>query len=295
MDLKSTIKDNVEFSMDFRIIKNDKILWLCTRVIPIYNDDGVVHRLIGITDDITLRKEKEIRISKLNELQDDVIKMLAHDLRSPISGVKFLAELISTKDTISEAKKHSIKIVESCDDTLKLMDDLLSHIQVGNDGLVLKRSNFIVEEQIRFAFNLFEDRIELKGLNVELPCSQTIIFADQLRFLQIMTNLISNAIKFNNKNGLVSVSVSQEDNQVLILVKDSGIGIPKEMQQEVFESFTNYGRAGSFGEKSTGLGLSITKRLVALHNGELSIVSEQTTGTTMKVRLPNLKINSLPV
>ncbi|MFQ3269071.1 MAG: signal transduction histidine kinase, partial [Flavobacteriales bacterium] len=112
---------------------------------------------------------------------------------------------------------------------------------------------------------------------------------------QIMTNLISNAIKFNNKNGLVSVSVSQEDNQVLILVKDSGIGIPKEMQQEVFESFTNYGRAGSFGEKSTGLGLSITKRLVALHNGELSIVSEQTTGTTMKVRLPNLKINSLPV
>jgi len=282
----STIKDKVELSLDFRILKNDEIHWVYARVIPIRNKEGLVYRLIGITDDITHRKEREIRISKLNELQDDIIKMLAHDLRSPISGVKFLAELIGRKDTIAEAKKHSTQIVESCDDTLKLMDDLLSHIQVNNQGLVLNRTNFIIENQIRTVFDLFADRIELKELVVESPSSKTNVFADQLRFQQIMTNLISNAIKFNHKKGEVVVSVLQDESQIVISVADNGIGIPDELQSEAFELFSNSGRAGTFGEKSTGLGLSITKRLVVLHKGTLSLTSEEGKGTTVKICLP---------
>jgi signal transduction histidine kinase len=230
--------------------------------------------------------EKEIRISKLNEHQDDIIKMLAHDLRSPISGMKFLAELIGKKDTISEAKKHSNQIVESCDDTLKLMDDLLSHIQVNNQGLVLNRTNFIIENQIRTVFDLFADRIELKELVVKAPSSKTNIFADQLRFQQIMTNLISNAIKFNHKNGVVKVSIHQEEDQIIISVSDTGIGIPIDLQSEVFELFSNSGRTGAFGEKSTGLGLSIARRLVALHKGVLSLTREEGKGTLMKIILP---------
>tara|TARA_B110000467_G_C18286483_1_gene461935 strand:- start:42 stop:761 length:720 start_codon:yes stop_codon:yes gene_type:complete len=235
---------------------------------------------------LLIEKKGKSELVNINEFQDNIIKMLAHDLRSPISGMKFLAELIGRKDTISEAKKHSVQIVESYDDTLKLMDDLLSHIQVDNQGLVLNRTNFIVENQIRTVFDLFADRIELKELVIEAPSSKTYVFADQLRFQQILTNLISNAIKFNHKNGLVTVTVQQDENQIIISVADKGIGIPLDLQLEVFELFSSSGRAGTFGEKSTGLGLSITKRLVALHKGVLSFTSEEGRGTTMKISLP---------
>jgi len=116
-------------------------------------------------------------------------------------------------------------------------------------------------------FDLFADLIELKELVVEVPSSKTYVFADQLRFQQIMTNLISNAIKLNHNNGLFTGRVQQDENQIIISVADKGIGIPINLQSEVFELFSSSGRTGIFGEKSTGLELSITKRLVVLHKG----------------------------
>ena len=283
----NTIKDKKELELDFRIVKpKGEIRWIFARVIPIRNDLGVVNRLIGITDDITERKERELRMSNLNKVQDSVIQMLAHDLRSPISGIKFLAKLIDTKDDAVEIKEHSEQIVESCDDTLKLMDDLLSHIQVNNNGVKLNKTNFIIEEQIRVICDLFKDRIELKELGLSLPNSVTEVSLDQLRFQQIMTNLISNAIKFNNLKGDVVVSVDKVESELRISVVDSGIGIPEKLQPEVFELFSGAGRVGTFGEKSTGLGLSITKRLVNLHGGEISLCSVDDEGTTMLLVFP---------
>lgn len=283
----NTIKDKKELELDFRIVKSQKdIRWIFARVIPIRNSEGQVHRLIGITDDITERKERELRLSNLNKVQNSVIQMLAHDLRSPISGIKFLAKLIETKDNVEEVKNHSEQIVESCDDTLRLMDDLLSHIQVNNNGVTLNKTEFIIEEQVRMICELFKERIQLKELSLKLPKTLTKVKLDQLRFQQIITNLISNAIKFNNEKGEVLVDIEKVESELRVSVVDSGIGIPENLHSEVFELFSNAGRVGTFGEKSTGLGLSITKRLVNLHRGKISLCSAEGEGTTILMIFP---------
>jgi len=284
----NTIIGKTELSIDFRVIGSDsKVRWLYAKVIPIYNQQGNIYRLVGITDDITHRKEKQIRISKLNKVQDDIIKMLAHDLRSPIAGVKFLAELINKEECREVIDKHSAQIVESCDDSLKMMDDLLSHIQVDSEGLVLNRKDFIVENQIRIVCDSMLDKIELKELRLSLPKTQTIAHLDQLRFKQIMTNLISNAIKFSHRFGSIEISLVKNKKGLSITISDTGIGIPENLKPEVFDLFSGARREGTFGEKSTGLGLSITKRLVKLHNGCLLLKSQESIGTSMELILPS--------
>ena len=121
---------------------------------------------------------------------------------------------------------------------------------------------------------------------VDVPNSKTNFNLDPLRFNQILTNIISNAIKFSYKNGRILISVVSDENNLTIQVSDEGIGIPDTIKDEIFDVFTSSGRSGTSGEKSTGLGLYITKRLVEFHNGEISIFSNESNGATVKLVFP---------
>ena len=125
-----------------------------------------------------------------------------------------------------------------------------------------------------------------KNIIIDVSNSKTNFNLDPLRFNQILSNIISNAIKFSYKNGRILISVVSDENNLTIQVSDEGIGIPDTIKDEIFHVFTSSGRSGTSGEKSTGLGLYITKRLVEFHNGEISIFSNESNGATVKLVFP---------
>ena len=281
------LQGNIEYEKDFRIIRADgEVRWMFAKTFAIFNDKGEVYRIAGIAEDITDRKEAELSISRLNEVQSGVLKMLAHDLRTPIAGVKLTASLLNGGNP-KAVKECSEKIIDSCNTTMLMIDDLLSHIQMNSEGVMINRSQFILEDQINLICNEFKDSISNKSISLSLPNTKNEVALDILKFRQILSNLLTNAIKFTNKNGSISIGVDFSESEIQLSVKDTGIGISKDLQKEAFQIFTKARRDGTDGEKSTGLGLSITKRLVELHDGTIKMESTEGVGTELLVCFPN--------
>jgi len=281
------LQGNIEYEKDFRIIRADgEVRWMFAKTFAIFNDKGEVYRIAGIAEDITDRKETELSISRLNEVQSGVLKMLAHDLRTPIAGVKLTASLLDGENPLA-VKECSDKIIDSCNTTLLMMDDLLSHIQMNSEGVMVNRSQFILEDQINLICEDFKDTMNKKSISLSLPDTKNEVALDILKFRQILSNILTNAIKFTNKNGSISIVVSITERAIQLSVKDTGIGISKDLQEEAFQIFSKARRDGTEGEKSTGLGLSITKRLVELHDGTIKMESAEGVGTELLVCFPN--------
>jgi len=281
------LQGNIEYEKDFRIIRADgEVRWMYAKTFPICNDKGEVYRIAGIAEDITDRKQAELSVSRINELQSGVLKMLAHDLRTPIAGVKLAASLLDGGSP-KAIKEYSEKIIDSCNTTMLMIDDLLSHIQMNSEGVMINRSQFILEDQINLICNEFKDSISNKSISLSLPNTKNEVTLDLLKFRQILSNLLTNAIKFTNKNGSISIGVDFSESEIQLTVKDTGIGISKDLQKEAFQIFTKARRNGTDGEKSTGLGLSITKRLVELHDGSIKMESTEGVGTELLVCFPN--------
>ena len=290
---KKFLEGNVEYEKEFRIIKpNADIRWVQAKTFAIKNEEEQIYRIVGIAEDITERKEFEFQIKQLNNVQDNIIKMLAHDLKSPISGLKFIAGLIEgeyEQNKFKDVVLHNQQIITSCDEALKLMDDLLSHVNISSKGIQLSKTTLLLEQEIQNICKRFEDRIMQKKIKVHLPDGNTYVELDQLRFHQIMSNLISNAIKFNNENGVIDIKVQSTEEHVTIYMSDNGVGIPRYLRTKVFDLFTEAAREGTYGEKSTGLGMSITKDLIELHNGTIELLEREGAGVTFCITFPNSK------
>jgi len=288
---KSSIKEKKAVEFDFRIIKSDdEICWLYGKFIPVIGDYGRINRVVGVAADVSDRKKEEFRLTNLYKVQGDVMKMLAHDLRTPISGVKILAESILASNKKELSNDHLSRIISNCNETLMLMEDLLSYIQTDAEHIQINLSDVRVEQSINLVVESFSTKISEKEITVNVPNTQTIFSLDSLRFNQILTNVISNAIKFSNRNSRISISLESTKKGLIVNVSDQGIGIPEHMMSAIFDVFTTSRRSGTSGEKATGLGLSITKRLVEFHGGKIQLISKESEGTTVQLTFP--KINN---
>jgi len=284
-----SIRKNKAIEFDFRIIKpGDDVCWLYCKFIPVVGQGGGVDRVVCVAADVSERKKEEERLTNLYKVQGDVMKMLAHDLRTPISGVKLLAESMLNSNNNQLSNGHISRIIGSCDDTLTLMEDLLSYIQTDTEYIKLHLSDLIVEQSINSVVESFATRISEKQIIINVPNTETIFSLDSLRFGQILTNVISNAVKFSNRNSSISVYLESTEKDLTVNISDQGIGIHEDMLSAIFDVFTTSRRAGTSGEKSTGLGLSITKRLVELHGGTIQFISKEFEGTIVQLTFPNI-------
>ena len=280
-------KKAIEF--DFRIIKpNEENCWLYGKFIPVVGNKEVIDRVVGVAADVTERKKEEFRLTNLYKVQGDVMKMLAHDLRTPISGVKVLAESILKSDKNQLSNDYLSRIIGNCNDTLMLMEDLLSYIQTDTEYIKLHLSDLIVEEHINLVVESFSAEIQEKQITINVPETKTKFSLDSLRFNQILRNVISNAVKFSYCNSVINIYMESYEKDLIINIADDGIGIPEHMLSAIFDVFTPSRRSGTSGEKSTGLGLSITKRLVELHGGNIQLISKEFEGTIVQLTFPNV-------
>lgn len=228
----------------------------------------------------------------LNELKsngqekDRILRTVAHDLRNPIGGIASLTQLMA-EDEYSDDQKETIDLIrETSLNSLELINELL---EVTNDGTKLtKKENVEINSLLSHSVGLLRFKAAEKNQQIKLMLldKPLELFISREKIWRVMSNLISNSIKFSPEKTIISVKIADYKNDVEIRVKDNGIGIPAKVKDKVFNMFTEAKRSGTAGERSFGLGLSICKQIIEDHHGEIWFDSDGVQGTTFFVKLP---------
>ncbi len=235
--------------------------------------------------------EQVLQLKRLNKLKDDVLSVTSHDLRSPITGILGFTELLLEDENLAEHHLNYLShIKDSVEFLLTLVSDILELGRAQSFEYDLVYEPLQLMELIDSSINTVHHMASPKDISLDVENrleSDPVISGDKNAIIRIVNNLLSNAIKFTPKSGKVTVRLEAEAGEMLGLsVIDTGIGIPKKFIPELFDKYSKASRPGTAGEKSTGLGLSITKALIEQHGGNISVTSDEGKGTCFQVRLP---------
>jgi PAS domain S-box-containing protein len=267
---------------------------------PHRNTSGRIDGLISTAKDVTEHKkaelallESEARFKELNATKDKLFSIIGHDLKGPINNILGFSELIDQNfENFSEQeKKQYINLIYKSSITVtELLENLLTWSRAQRNILTVSPHNIAVYFTVEKCFgqliqNALHKEIRLKN-NVH---PETVVYADDEMITTIIRNLVSNAIKFTNRGGTISVITQSSPEQVVIGIKDTGIGIAPEIMSQLFQPDENHTSLGTEGEKGTGLGLVICKDLVEKNNGKIWAESEPENGTTFFISLPGKK------
>jgi signal transduction histidine kinase len=230
------------------------------------------------------------RLRALNEQKNKFLGMAAHDLRNPIGGILGYSEMLLEDELADEQRTVVSKIESSSKFMLRLLNDLLDISQIESGKLELNLERCDVAGLVRQNVELNRIIAAKKQIGIELAAADglPVITADPAKFEQVLSNLVSNAIKYSFPNTRVRVAVSHHEDGVRVAVTDQGQGIPAEELPKVFQEFQKTSVQSTAGEKSTGLGLAIVKRIVEGHGGAIGVESTVGEGSTFWFTLPLL-------
>ncbi|MEK6481397.1 HAMP domain-containing sensor histidine kinase [Catalinimonas sp. 4WD22] len=229
-------------------------------------------------------------LNKFAAKKNAVLEILSHDLSRPLINIQSLSKMLS--EQLSDHKQEVDQIIKmitkSSSRAIELIRSFVQQefLESAQTKLILKRVNMVQEiRQVMEQFQDEEAKLD-KHFYFESSSEDISIKIDDNKFMQVLNNLLSNAIKFTPDGGEIKVSLSETQSTILVTVSDNGIGIPKHLQNGLFERFPKARRKGLKGEPSTGLGMSIIKNIVNWHEGEIWFESEENKGSTFYIQLP---------
>ena len=241
---------------------------------------------------VELRRANE-ELKQLDRLKSDFISMVSHELRTPLATIKEFAEIIADQlaGPVTDRQREYLAIVHANIDRItRIINDLLDIAKIEAGRLLLNKSLAEPQGLVEQVLQSLRPLAEAKGIRLEanLPPRVPRLFADADKITQVLTNLVSNAIKFTEPGGRVQVSVFEQSAEVEFSVADTGVGIAPDDLPKLFEKFHQLARsvAGGGGANGTGLGLAISKRLVELHGGHIRVASEPGRGSIFSFSLP---------
>jgi PAS domain S-box-containing protein len=298
---------NEAFEMEYRLLHfSGEYRWILDLGTPNYNSAGEFAGYIGNCFDITERKliEQELIKAKEHAEESDSLKSaflanMSHEIRTPMNGILGFAELLTEPGLTGQKQQEYIRIIEkSGARMLNIINDIIdiSKIESGLMKLDMKESN--INEQIEYAYTFFKPEAEAKGIKLSfrntLPVKEAIIKTDREKLYAILSNLVKNAIKYTNEGSIefgvstssTTGSVSEPVELLQFFVKDTGIGIPKDRQEVIFQRFIQADIADKMARQGAGLGLSITKAYVEMLGGKIWVESEVGVGSTFYFTLP---------
>jgi PAS domain S-box-containing protein len=273
---------------------------------PIRTEAGM--HVTAVIRDVTERKraEQEVRkmqqsytaelearnleIERANRLKSEFLASMSHELRTPLHTIIGFTELLEEggEGAVNEAQRRFLEhIHRDSNHLLELINDVLDLSKIEAGQLALKREIFPLRKSIGDALNTIRPGAALKGVQIDdLASAECDVDADPLRVKEMLYNLLSNAVKFTPKGGRVWVETREESGFAHITVGDTGVGIPAEEQENIFDKFYQVGNTTSGVREGTGLGLSITKELVQMHGGWMEVQSTPGVGSRFTITLP---------
>ncbi|MGN0481759.1 MAG: sensor histidine kinase [Lachnospiraceae bacterium] len=229
------------------------------------------------------------KIQKEEESRKEFVSNVSHELKTPITSMKVLADSLNGQENVpAELYKEFMQdIVDEIDRESKIIDDLLSLVRLDRNNPVVNISSVNINDLLELILKRLRPIAAKKNVELVLESFRPVVAeVDEVKITLAISNLVENAIKYNKEEGWVHVSLNADYQYFYVRVEDSGIGIPKESQQWVFDRFYRVDKARSRQSGGTGLGLAIVKSCITMHHGDIKLHSEEDTGTVFTVRIP---------
>ncbi|MBN2174013.1 MAG: PAS domain S-box protein [Bacteroidales bacterium] len=305
-NLWKTIKAGKDWSGQFlNRKKNGELYWESANIFPLKDEKGVITHFIGMKEDITERKrmEEDLITAKEKAEESDKLKSaflanMSHEIRTPMNSIIGFSQLLSEPGLDEEEKTQYIELIQnSGNDLLNLIDDIIDISKIEAGQMKVFKSQYFLDSVMKEMYISFSELIKTKEDKLQITlrysppedAEKVILYSDIDRFKQIIRNLLNNALKFTDFGlvdfGFKVVNKSKEPH-IEFFVRDTGIGIPKDKTSIIFESFrqANFSDTKIYG--GTGLGLTITKKMVEILGGEIWVKSTEGQGSTFYFTLP---------
>jgi PAS domain S-box-containing protein len=286
------------YAADYRIVQADgSMRWVSARGQAERDDAGRPIRMPGVLTDITERKrlEEELRL-RLDQLaeadrrKDEFLATLAHELRNPLAPIRNSLEILKMP-RIDAAMVQQVRAMmeRQVHQLVRLVDDLLDVSRVMRGKVELRKEPVELAVVVARAVETVQPLIDAQGhrLDLSLPRESLLVDADLVRLTQVIGNLLTNAAKYTEANGHVWLSARREESQVLLQVRDSGIGIAPDLLPHVFDLFVQADHATTKAQGGLGIGLTLARNLVQMHGGKIEAHSGGVgQGSEFAIRLP---------
>ncbi len=278
---------------------------------PLIIEDGLNGNVWNFKD-ITRKKEieeleKEVEIKerlleeaeKYDYMKDQFLATISHELKTPLNIILGIVQIVDNyyygngeKPDIEKLKNYTKISKQNCYRLLKLINNIIDITKINSGFMNLNLKNYNIVNVIEEISLSIVSYVETKGITLifDTEIEEKIIAVDATQIERIMLNLFSNSIKFTEKGGKIEVNIYDKGNSVLISVKDSGIGIPDNMQEKIFDRFRQVDSSLSRKAEGSGIGLSLVKSIIELHNGNISLISKVGIGSEFIIELPVFKL-----
>ena len=307
-EIKTSLKEGRATDNRWHIAKDKSLFYAYGLVFPLTGKDGEMLGYVKILRDLTERKKSEDAIKKyireleeLNTHKESVLAILSHDLRSPLSAIIGTAKYLKTNfhkmepDAVQEMLELLYK---SSNDELNMLDYLVEWARIKYASEVFTPINIKLSQYIQMVFDTLNESASINSINLHHEVEENVsVFADGKMLLSIIQNIVSNAIKHTLKDGTITVSAKSKDDRIIVRVKDTGIGMSKEIQEKLFIPQTKTLLEARKENKGAGIGLLLVKGFLEKNDGEIWVESIEGEGSsfyfTLPIDKPLYKIDSL--
>lgn len=292
------LRSGTPWSAEYRLqAASGTVYHIMSRGVPVRDERGIIRSWAGLNLDISDRKESEIELRKAkneaeaaNKAKDRFLAILSHELRTPLTPLLTAAQLLDQDEAVPAHLQPTVETVRrNTELEARLIDDLLDISRITQGKLSLAPEVVDVHRLTRSVLEMCRREVNLKQIRLDLRLSaeRSHVDGDAARIQQILWNLIKNAVKFTPAGGTVGLETYDDGDCLVIEVADTGLGIASDQLPYVFDAFHQAGRTNTSQMGGLGLGLSITKGLVELHGGSISVRSDGPgRGTIFQVALP---------
>jgi CheY-like chemotaxis protein len=291
LPMQYAIAHRCHVTNDIEIVRSDgRTVYVQNDVEPLYDVHGDVCGCVSVCVDITERKRAADVLREADRRKDEFLATLSHELRNPLAPIRNALELLRRAHPDTSLTERALSIMgRQLQQLVRLTDDLLDVSRITTNRLELRRKPLDLRAVVASAVETTQPLLDAAGhvLSVGLPESPLWVHADFTRMAQALANLLNNAVKYTDRGGRISVTASVEQGAIVVRVHDTGIGIDAALMPRIFDMFMQAERSSDRAQSGLGIGLTLARRLVELHDGQLEASSPGLgMGTTFTVRLP---------
>lgn len=248
--------------------------------------------LSGYTETEAIAKAFDKMLDKLNRLDEsrqEFVSNVSHELKTPITGMKVIADSLAAQDEVPNElyKEFFADIAAEIERENKIINDLLSLVRLDKTNNEMQITQVNINELVELILKRIRPIASKKNVELVFESFRPVVAeADEVKLTLAISNFVENAVKYNKVDGLVKVTLNADHKYFYVKISDTGIGIPKDKQEYIFDRFYRVDKARSRETGGTGLGLSIAKNAILLHKGAVKVYSKEGEGTTFTIRIP---------